>query len=168
MKATIAVIAGDGIGPEVVDEGTRVLERVARKFGHEFTMSHAPFGGAAIDLTGDPLPAQTLELCLAADAVLLGAIGGPKWGPSSPVRPEQGLLRIRRELGVYANLRPIKVHAALRDASALKPAYQGAPTVILGPGELALAHQTDEYCLVDRVQQAVEVYAEIGRRWCRL
>jgi 3-isopropylmalate dehydrogenase len=121
MKARIAVIAGDGIGPEVVAEGSRVLERVAKKFGHEFQMNPAPFGGAAIDLTGDPLPKATLDECLAADAVLLGAIGGPKWGPSSPVRPEQGLLRIRRELGVYANLRPIKLHPALRDSSAIKP-----------------------------------------------
>ncbi|HTU65404.1 MAG TPA: 3-isopropylmalate dehydrogenase [Steroidobacteraceae bacterium] len=121
MKARIAVIAGDGIGPEVVAEGVRVLERVATKFKHEFTMNAAPFGGAAIDLTGDPLPAATLDECLAADAVLLGAIGGPKWGPSAKVRPEQGLLRIRRELGVYANLRPIKLHPALRDSSVLKP-----------------------------------------------
>ena len=121
MKATIAVIAGDGIGPEVTAEGVRVLERVAQKFGHDFQMNAAPFGGAAIDLTGDPLPRQTLDACLAADAVLLGAIGGPKWGPSAKVRPEQGLLRIRKELGLYANLRPIKLHPALRDASALKP-----------------------------------------------
>src|SRR6185369_10431720 len=121
MKARIAVIAGDGIGPEVVAEGVRVLERVAAKFRHEFTMNRAPFGGAAIDLHGDPLPKVTLDECLAADAVLLGAIGGPKWGPSAKVRPEQGLLRIRRELGVYANLRPIKLHPALRDASVLKP-----------------------------------------------
>ncbi len=121
MKAKIAVIAGDGIGPEVVAEGVRVLERVAQKFSHEFSLQSAPFGGIAIDLTGDPLPKETLDACLAADAVLLGAIGGPKWGPSAPVRPEQGLLRIRRELGLYANLRPIKLHPALRDASALKP-----------------------------------------------
>jgi len=121
MKARIAVIAGDGIGPDVVAEGVRVLERVARKFGHEFAMHAAPFGGAAIDLSGDPLPKATLDECLAADAILLGAIGGPKWGPASPVRPEQGLLRIRRELGLYANLRPIKLHPALRDTSTLKP-----------------------------------------------
>jgi len=121
MKARIAVIAGDGIGPEVVDQGVRVLERVAQKFAHEFALHAAPFGGAAIDLAGDPLPEATLDECLGADAVLLGAIGGPKWGPSAKVRPEQGLLRIRRELGLYANLRPIKLHPALRDASALKP-----------------------------------------------
>jgi len=121
MKARIAVIAGDGIGPEVVAQGVRVLERVAAKFGHDFALHAAPFGGAAIDLSGDPLPKETLDACLAADAVLLGAIGGPKWGPSARVRPEQGLLRIRRELGLYANLRPIKLHPALRNASALKP-----------------------------------------------
>jgi 3-isopropylmalate dehydrogenase len=121
MKAKIAVIAGDGIGPEVVDEGVRVLELVAKRFGHDFTLDVAPFGGIAIDLHGDPLPQATLDTCLAADAVLLGAIGGPKWGPLSAVRPEQGLLRLRRELGVYANLRPIKLHPALRDASVLKP-----------------------------------------------
>ena len=121
MKAGIAVIAGDGIGPEVVAEGVRVLERVAAKFQHDFSMHAVPFGGAAIDLTGDPLPKETLHACLAADAVLLGAIGGPKWGPAAKVRPEQGLLRIRRELGLYANLRPIKLHPALRDASVLKP-----------------------------------------------
>jgi 3-isopropylmalate dehydrogenase len=121
MKATIAVIAGDGIGPEVVAEGVRVLEQIGRRFGHEFTLDPRPFGGAAIDLTGDPLPKQTLDACLAADAVLLGAIGGPKWGPSASVRPEQGLLRLRKELGVYANLRPVTLHPALRDASVLKP-----------------------------------------------
>src|SRR6185295_10858456 len=121
MKARIAVIAGDGIGPEVVAEGLRVLERIAMKFKHEFAMNAAPFGGAAIDLHGDPLPQVTLDECRAADAVLLGAIGGPKWGPAAKVRPEQGLLRLRRELGVYANLRPIKLHPALRDSSVLKP-----------------------------------------------
>jgi 3-isopropylmalate dehydrogenase len=121
MKATIAVIAGDGIGPEVVTEGVRVLEKIGTRFGHDFQLDAQPFGGAAIDLTGDPLPPATLQACLAADAVLLGAIGGPKWGPAAPVRPEQGLLRLRRELGVYANLRPIELHPALRDASVLKP-----------------------------------------------
>src|SRR5688572_15834728 len=121
VKARIAVIAGDGIGPEVVAEGVRVLERIAAKFGHELTLHAAPFGGIAIDLSGDPLPQATLDECLAADAVLLGAIGGPKWGPSAAVRPEQGLLRLRQELGVYANLRPVQLHPALRDASVLKP-----------------------------------------------
>lgn len=121
MKAKIAVIAGDGIGPEVVAQGLRVLERVAAKCGHDFELRAAPFGGAAIDLSGDPLPQATLDECLSSDAVLLGAIGGPKWGPSAAVRPEQGLLRLRSELGVFANLRPVQLHPALRDASVLKP-----------------------------------------------
>ena len=121
MKARIAVIAGDGIGPEVTAEAVRVLQAIATRFGHEFTLLDAPFGGKAIDLHGDPLPRSTLELCLGADAVLLGAIGGPQWSaPQLKVRPEQGLLRLRKELGVYANLRPVSLHPALRDASTLK------------------------------------------------
>ena len=122
MKARIAVIGGDGIGPEVTAEAVRVLRLVARHRGHDFTLTEKPFGGIAIDQTGDPLPADTLSECLAADAVLLGAIGGPKWSdPKAKVRPEQGLLRLRKELGVYANLRPVRLHPALRDASTLKP-----------------------------------------------
>lgn len=121
MKARIAVIGGDGIGPEVTSEAVAVLQAVARRFGHEFDLPAAPFGGIAIDQCGDPLPPATLGLCLAADAVLLGAIGGPKWSsPRATVRPEQGLLRLRQQLGVYANLRPVAVHPALLDASTLK------------------------------------------------
>ena len=121
MKAHIAVIGGDGIGPEVTAEAVGVLRRVAQRFGHEFELTAAPFGGMAIDQCGDPLPPATLELCRSADAVLLGAIGGPKWSaPQAKVRPEQGLLRLRQELGVYANLRPVRVHPALLDASTLK------------------------------------------------
>jgi 3-isopropylmalate dehydrogenase len=124
MKANIAVLGGDGIGPEVVAEAVRCLERLASLFGHEFALTHADFGGVAIDAYAEPLPQQTLQLCLGADAVLLGAVGGPRWsGPAAKVRPEQGLLRLRRELGVYANLRPVRVHPALIDASSLKPEY---------------------------------------------
>ena len=122
MKAHIAVLGGDGIGPEVIAEGVRCLRAVAEKFGHELTLSEMPFGGVAIDAYGDPLPPATLQTCLQADAVLLGAIGGPKWSaPDAKARPESGLLRLRRELGVYANLRPVKVHTVLRDASVIKP-----------------------------------------------
>jgi 3-isopropylmalate dehydrogenase len=122
VKARIAVLAGDGIGPEVIDEALRVLEAIGRRHGHEFSLDPVPFGGAAIDRQGDPLPPGTLKSCLAADAVLLGAIGGPKWSsPQAKVRPEAGLLRLRQELGVYANLRPVSVHPALRNASSLKP-----------------------------------------------
>jgi 3-isopropylmalate dehydrogenase len=122
MKATIAVLGGDGIGPEVVAEGLRCLESIGSAFGHQFTLNRLPFGGVAIDAFGDPLPSATLEACLQADAVLLGAIGGPKWSaPEAQVRPEQGLLRLRKELGVYANLRPVKLHSCLIAASTLKP-----------------------------------------------
>jgi 3-isopropylmalate dehydrogenase len=122
VKAAIAVLGGDGIGPEVIAEAIRVLEAIAHRHGHEFSLHRAAFGGIAIDQCGDPLPPATLKSCLEADAVLLGAIGGPKWSaPQAKVRPESGLLRLRRELGVYANLRPVSVHPALRGASSLKP-----------------------------------------------
>jgi 3-isopropylmalate dehydrogenase len=121
VKATVAVLAGDGIGPEVTAESRRCLEAIAARFGHDFEFIVLPFGGAAIDAHADPLPAQTLRHCREADAVLLGAIGGPKWSaPDAPLRPEAGLLRLRKELGVYANLRPVAVHPALVDASTLK------------------------------------------------
>jgi 3-isopropylmalate dehydrogenase len=122
MKARIAVLDGDGIGPEVIAEGLRCLSALAERFGHEFETWALPFGGAAIDSHGDPLPEHTLRACLAADAVLLGAIGGPKWAaPDAPLRPESGLLKLRKELGTFANLRPVQVHAALADASTLRP-----------------------------------------------
>ncbi|HXZ59693.1 MAG TPA: 3-isopropylmalate dehydrogenase [Steroidobacteraceae bacterium] len=122
MKARVAVLPGDGIGPEVIAAGLHCLRAIAARFGHELELEELPFGGAAIDTCGDPLPEATLAACRAADAVLLGAIGGPKWSaPERQVRPEAGLLRLRKELGVYANLRPVKVHAALVGASTLKP-----------------------------------------------
>ncbi len=122
MKARVTVIAGDGIGPEVTREGVRVLLAVGKKFGHEFALDEHRFGGIAIDTDGDPLPQATLDSCLAADAILLGAIGGPKWSaPDAKLRPETGLLRLRRELGVFANLRPVAVHPALEDSTSLKP-----------------------------------------------
>jgi 3-isopropylmalate dehydrogenase len=121
MKAGITVLPGDGIGPEVTREGVRALHKVAQLFGHEFELTECDFGGIAIDKYGDPLPAATLQSCLASDAILLGAIGGPKWSaPDAKLRPETGLLRIRRELGVYANLRPVAVHPALADSTTLK------------------------------------------------
>jgi len=123
VGAVIVLLPGDGIGPEVTAGARRVLEAVGRGFGHRFEFSEHLMGGAAIDATGDPLPEATLKACRASDAVLLGAVGGPRWSdPSAPVRPEQGLLRLRRELGVFANLRPIVPHPALADASPLKPA----------------------------------------------
>ena len=122
MKARIAVLPGDGIGPEVIAQGLRCLRAIGNTFAHEFALTELPFGGAAIDLCGNPLPESTLRPCLEADAVLLGAIGGPRWSaPEAKVRPEQGLLGLRKALGVYANLRPVKVHPALLSSSTLKP-----------------------------------------------
>ena len=122
MQAKITLLSGDGIGPEVVAEGVKVLKAVAGRFGHTFTFVEALAGGIAIDLTGNPLPDETLAACRASDAVLLGAMGGPKWSdPTAAVRPEQGLLRLRGELGLFANIRPIKVYPALINASTLKP-----------------------------------------------
>lgn len=122
MKATITLLPGDGIGPEVVAEARKVLTAVAHAHHHHFTFHEHLAGGSAIDQTGDPLPQASLEACLSSDAVLLGAVGGPKWSdPAAPVRPEQGLLRLRKALGAFANLRPIKVFDALASASPLKP-----------------------------------------------
>jgi len=120
-QASIVVLGGDGIGPEVTQQGTRVLEAVAKRFGHDFRFEHHLIGGAAIDATQSALPAQTTSACGTADAVLLGAVGGPKWSdPNAKVRPEQGLLAIRKALNLFANLRPVSLHAELYDASPLK------------------------------------------------
>jgi 3-isopropylmalate dehydrogenase len=122
MKARITVLGGDGIGPEVIAAGVRALLAIGEKFGHTFELCEADFGGIAVDRHNDPLPQSTLDACLEADAVLLGAIGGPKWSASNArLRPEAGLLRLRKELGVYANLRPVRVLKALLDSSTLKP-----------------------------------------------
>src|SRR3984885_4760133 len=122
MQAAITVLGGDGIGPEVIAEGVRCLQAVAQRFGHQFTLEHQPFGGAAIELTGQPLPQHTLAACLAAAAIRLGAIGGPKWSaPDARVRPESGLLGLRKALGTFANLRPVTIHPALRGVSTLRP-----------------------------------------------
>ena len=117
----IAVLPGDGIGPEVIAEGVRVLRAVGQQWGHCFDLREGLIGGCALDARGTPLPAETLEMCRAADAVLLGAVGGPRWDdPSARQRPEQGLLGLRKELGVYANLRPVSLHPALIAVSPLR------------------------------------------------
>jgi 3-isopropylmalate dehydrogenase len=121
MRATIAVLPGDGIGPEVTAEGVRALRAVAIKFGHDFEFREGIIGGCSIDKTGTALPPETLALCQGADAVLLGAVGGPKWDdPNASVRPEQGLFAIRKALGLFANLRPVTCHPKLAAASPLK------------------------------------------------
>ena len=119
---TIAVLPGDGIGPEVVAEGTRVLQAIADTWGHEITLRVGLIGGCAIDAHGTALPDETLRLCRESNAVLLGAVGGPKWDdPAATVRPEQGLLGLRQALGLYANLRPVAAHPRLAAASPLRP-----------------------------------------------
>jgi 3-isopropylmalate dehydrogenase len=121
MKARITVLGGDGIGPEVTAAGVAVLQSVARRFGHEFEFTEALIGGAAIDATGSPLPPRTIDACRSSDAVLLGAVGGPKWSDTGArVRPEQGLLELRRTLGLFANIRPVRTLPAVLDASPLK------------------------------------------------
>lgn len=121
MKANIALLPGDGIGPEIVQQARRVLDRIGQKFGHTFEMAEFPIGGNAIDAFGNPLPDHTLEACRKSDAILLGAVGGPKWDdPTAKTRPEAGLLKIRKELGLFANLRPTKTWDELLDASPLK------------------------------------------------
>jgi 3-isopropylmalate dehydrogenase len=121
MEALIAVLAGDGIGAEVTAEAVRALQKIGSRFEHRFGFESALLGGAAIDATGDSLPPATLSLAKRADAVLLGAVGGPKWSdPNASVRPEQGLLRLRKELGLFANLRPVVPHPAVLDASPIK------------------------------------------------
>lgn len=121
MKKTIAVIRGDGIGPEIVGEALRVLDTVAEKFGHLFSYVDVDMGGCAIDKWGDPLPKEMLDRCLASDSVLLGAVGGKKWdGVPGPMRPEKGLLRLRAGMGVYSNNRPAKIWRQLASASPLK------------------------------------------------
>jgi 3-isopropylmalate dehydrogenase len=122
MDAKIVILPGDGIGPEVCAEARRVLEAVATRFDHRFAFEQHLIGGVAIDATGSALPDSTLAACRGADAVLLGAVGGPKWDdPELSVRPEQGLLRIRRELGLFANLRPVRALPGLLAASPLRP-----------------------------------------------
>ena len=119
----ICCLPGDGIGPEVIAEGKKVLAAVAAKAGFELKFEDHLIGGAAIDACGDPLPPETLECAKASDAVLLASVGGPKWDSTDPAapRPEQGLLRIRKELGLYTNLRPVKIYDALAGASTLRP-----------------------------------------------
>ncbi|HSL47084.1 MAG TPA: 3-isopropylmalate dehydrogenase [Anaerolineales bacterium] len=122
MEFKITLLPGDGIGPEVVHEAVRVLEVIALKYGHAFEYKERLMGGCSIDTYGTSLTDETLADCQSADAILFGAVGGPKWDdPSAKDRPERGLLRLRKGLGVFANLRPVKVHPALVDASPLKP-----------------------------------------------
>jgi 3-isopropylmalate dehydrogenase len=180
MKVEVVLLAGDGIGPEVVTEARRVLDRVGDRFGHTFSFSDHLIGGAAIDATGEPLPPATVAACESANAILLGAVGGPKWDdPKARVRPEQGLLGIRRALGLYANLRPVRVHPALADSSPLKPErvegvdilfvreltgglYFGKPRLREKVGERVRAVDTLEYT-DEEIRRVVELAVRLAR-----
>jgi 3-isopropylmalate dehydrogenase len=133
MKAVIAVLAGDGIGPEIIAEAVKVIRAIESKYGHEFDMPEALFGAVAIDATGSPLPPETLALAERADAILFGAVGDPRFAdPNLKVRPEQGILGLRKALGLYANLRPVAIHEAILDVSPLKPEYlQGVDIMVV-------------------------------------
>ena len=133
MNYNIAVLPGDGIGPEVIAEAVKVMDAVGRRFGHTFNTESGRVGGNAIDDFGTPLPDETVELCQRSDAILFGAVGGPKWDdPEAPTRPEDGILAIRKSLGLFANLRPVKVYPALVNSSPVKPSLlDGVDMIIL-------------------------------------
>ena len=138
MRFAIATIPGDGVGPEVAGEAVRVLQRIGEVYGHVFSFTEVAAGGRAIDEFGDPLPDRSLGLCRESDAVLLGAVGGPKWDNlKGALRPESGLLKLRRELGLYANIRPASLHQALGGACPLKPEIAGPGIDICIVRELA-------------------------------
>ena len=179
-QAKFTLLPGDGIGPEIVSQAHRVLDAVAAKFGHTFDYEVALIGGAAIDDAGDPLPDDTLAKCRASDAVLLGAVGGPKWDdPSAKTRPEAGLLKIRKELGLFANLRPIAVPDSLADASPLKREIVAGTDILFvreltggvyfgpsgtdGEGPSESAWQTMVYSVAE-VERVVRVAGEAARK----
>lgn len=122
MNFNITVLPGDGIGPEVIEQGIKTLTSIEKKYGHKFNYDYKLMGAVAIDATGNPLPDETIESCLASDAVMLGAIGDPKYDndPTAKVRPEQGLLKLRKSLGLFANIRPVTLYPELEELSPLK------------------------------------------------
>ncbi len=180
MKANIVVLPGDGIGPEIIREAKTVLEQVASKFGHSFSFEEHLIGGIAIDQTGTALPDATLAASKKADAVLLGAVGGPKWDdPRAKVRPEQGLLAIRKGLGLFANLRPVKAYKELLASSPLKRElvegvdllvvreltgglYFGKREEAQGSSDTDRAYDTMEYTGLE-VRRIVELAFEIAK-----
>jgi len=160
MNKTIAVIRGDGIGPEIVGETIAVLDAVAAKFGHTFTYQEAPMGGNAIDAFGVPLPDSSLATCMASDSVLLGAVGGPKWDDQpSHNRPEKGLLKLRGAMGLYTNVRPARMFSELADSCPLRAdiAAKGIDFVVVREligGVYFGEHSTAE---VDGEQKATDI-----------
>ena len=173
MNKTIALIYGDCASPEIVRQAVRVLDKIADKYGHTFTYTRAYMGGEAIDKFGDPLPAAELEKCKAADSVLLGAIGGPKWeGLPGARRPEKGLLRLRAGMGLYANNRPARIWPQLADASPLKKSIvdKGIDFIVVREliggvyfGEHKTFTQDGEKVAVDTMRYAEHEIERIGR-----
>ena len=173
MRKNIAVIRGDGIGPEIVNQALLVLDRVAQMYGHEFTYTDVDMGGCAIDKYGDPLPQSELDKCLASDSVLLGAVGGPKWNDvPGPMRPEKGLLRLRAGMGVYSNNRPAKIWPQLADASPLKKSIvdKGIDFIIVREliggiyfGKHETIEEKGEKVAIDELRYAEEEIRRIGR-----
>ena len=176
MDALITTLPGDGIGPEVTAAGTRLLQRVADVYGHRFEVGEQLIGGAAIDATGEPFPADTVASCRDSDAVLLGAVGGPKWSdPNAPVRPEQGLLALRAELEVFANLRPVTIIEELAAASPIKPdRLQGVDLIVVREltGGIYFGdktrdeHSASDVCLYHdfEIERIVRVAARLARQ----
>ena len=178
MEALITLLPGDGIGAEVTASAQQALEVVAEKFNHSFSFDTQLIGGAAIDATGEPLPAATIASCKSADAVFLGAVGGPKWSdPNAKIRPEQGLLKIRSVLGVFANIRPIKIYSELVNASPLRPEIlEGVDMIVVREltGGIYFGDKTrdetsaSDLCTytVDEIERIVRVAAKLaaGRR----
>lgn len=180
MQARIAVLPGDGIGPEVTTQAVQILSAVAGKYGHDFAFNEALMGGCAIDATGSALPDDTLRVCEQSDAILLGAVGGPQWSdPTAAVRPEQGLLRLRQHFGLFANLRPVKAYAVLAEHAPMRADLLGGVDMLFvreltggiyfGPrqeqGDGDSAYDTNLYTIseVERVAR-VAFQAAQGRR----
>lgn len=173
MTKHIALIRGDGIGPEIVEQAQLVLNKVANLYGHEFIYTEVAMGGNAIDAYGDPLPQAELEKCLSADSVLLGAVGGPKWNDvPGPMRPEKGLLRLRAGMGVYSNNRPAKIWPQLASASPLKQEIvdKGIDFIIVREliggiyfGKHECVNLNDEVVAIDELRYSESEIRRIGR-----